>query len=296
MSTTASDRSVGIRTRKRLAALKPPPKDYDSLRERIATDYGTLSRRLQQVADYALNNPNDMALETIATLSTQIAVAPSVLIRFAKALGFGGFSDLQSVFRLRLTELAPSYNERIRHLLTQSAGANDPSELLNRFVEGGIHALNHLRAETSGAMITAAVDILAAARNIHIVGFRRSYPVASYLFYTLNNLSCRAHLLDNTGGMLKRQMNLMNADDALIAISFSSYSSETLGVLEHARSVGVPIVSITDTMGGPLKAATPVCFEIDEASDTQFRSLNACITLALTLTVALGQRLEKRQS
>lgn len=286
---------IGKRKRKQLAVLKPPPREYGSLRERISTDYETFSNRLRQVADYALGNPSDMALETVAVLSVRIGVAPSVLIRFAKALGFSGFSDLQSVFRQRLTELAPSYNDRIRHLLSQGTDISDPVVLLNRFVEQGIHALDHLRSEISGSLITAAVDILANANMIHLVGFRRSFPVVNYLFYTLNHLSCRAHLIDNFAGMIKRQMNLISPGDALVTVSFSPYAHETLEVLEHAKTLQIPIISITDTVGSPFKAATPICFEIQEASESRFRSLNGCITLALTLTVALGQRLEKNR-
>jgi DNA-binding MurR/RpiR family transcriptional regulator len=273
-------------------ARKSPPRDYDALRQKIVAEHGTLSRRLRLVADYALANPNQIALDTVAVLAARIEVAPSVLIRFAQALGYSGFSDLQEVYRARLTSLVPSYNDRIRHLLTEPGRAADPAGLLGRFVDGGIHALEHLRATTSPEKIDAAVDILAKANTIHIAGFRRSYPVANYLLYSLIHLSCRVHPIDNAGGMLKAQMSTMSAGDALVLVTFYPYATEALELLEQAGRQGIPVVSITDTTGGPLEAAD-VCFEVDEASDTKFRSLNACITLALTLVVAFGQRLEK---
>jgi DNA-binding MurR/RpiR family transcriptional regulator len=274
------------------AAAGSPPRDYDALRQKIVVEHGSLSRRLRLVADYVLANPNQVALDTVAVLAAHIEVAPSVMIRFAQALGYSGFSDLQEVFRTRLTSLVPTYNDRIRHLLTEPGNAADPAALLGRFVDGGIHALEHLRATTAPDKIVAAVDILAKAKTIHVAGFRRSYPVANYLLYALNHLSCRAHPLDNAGGMLKAQMSTMRAGDALVLVTFYPYAAEALELLDHAAEKGIPVVSITDTTGGPLRAAK-VCFEVDEASDTKFRSLNACITLALTLTVAFGQRLEK---
>ena len=41
---------------------------------------------------------------------------PSTLVRFAKAIGYAGFSDLQTVFRHRLRDRWPDYEDRLRTL------------------------------------------------------------------------------------------------------------------------------------------------------------------------------------
>ena len=95
----------------------PTPSTFDSLQKAIVERFPSLSKRLQQIATYALDNPSDLALETIATVAERANVQPSSLIRFAKELGFSGYSEMQRVFRLRLTDAMPDYNERLRTLI-----------------------------------------------------------------------------------------------------------------------------------------------------------------------------------
>jgi DNA-binding MurR/RpiR family transcriptional regulator len=91
-----------------------PPRELENLRAAISEHYPTLSKRLQQIAQFALEHPNEMALETIAVIAGRAGTQPSAMIRFAKAFGYKGFSEMQRVFRSRLMERAPSYSERQR--------------------------------------------------------------------------------------------------------------------------------------------------------------------------------------
>ncbi len=75
------------------------PNNLDSLRAEIARQYDDLSPRLKQVASYVLDNPNDMALETLAVIADRCHVQPSTIVRFAKVFGYRGASQMQRLFR-----------------------------------------------------------------------------------------------------------------------------------------------------------------------------------------------------
>ena len=79
-----------------------PPRAFRELRDLIVTNRSKLPKRLAQVAAYAIDYPDDMAFGTVARIAEAAEVQPSTLIRFAKALGYDGFSDLQAVFQERL--------------------------------------------------------------------------------------------------------------------------------------------------------------------------------------------------
>ena len=83
--------------------------DYEHLRNELGVGYSNLSGRLQKIFRYAMRHPNKMSLETIAVVAERAEVLPSSLIRFAKSLGFNGFSEIQKVFQQRLFRK----NERI---------------------------------------------------------------------------------------------------------------------------------------------------------------------------------------
>ncbi len=269
----------------------PHPRTYDELRAEISARHSGLSRRLQQIAEYALENPNDMALETVAVIADRADVHPSSLIRFGNAFGYDGFSDMQRIFRSRLVDRLPSYSERIK---TLQSGTDDEAGLANpldHFAEAGIRALEHLRDEIRPDDLAAAIDILAAAEIVHVVAQRRAFPVAAYLAYALSHLDCRSHLLDSIGGMLGEQVHTMAPGDALLAVSYKPYAPETLKTVQAAKDAGIPIVGITDNPLSPLTPLADVSFEVEEAQVQSFRSLTASMCLAMSLVVGLGQRL-----
>ena len=273
--------------------MRPLPQTYDELRAEISGEHGSLSKRLRQIAEFALANPNDMALATVSEIAERADVQPSTLIRFAKAFGYDGFTAMQRVFRLRLTEQQPSYSERIKVIQRRGASAPvTPASMLDSFTEASIQALRHLREETRGDLLNSAVAMLARASAVHVVGQRRAFPVAAYLAYGMNHLGRRAFLVDSVGGMSAEQGSAVHKGDTLIAVSFSPYSPETLAVAEAAVKAGASVLAITDGPLSPLAPLAKICLEVEEAEVLSFRSLSACMCLALTLVVSLGQKLE----
>ena len=270
---------------------------YDELRVRISERHTRFSKRLRQVAEFALANPNDVALETVAVLADRAGVQPSTLIRFAKAMGFDGFSDMQRIFQMRLVDRYPSYAERIRELSTADGpGPEGPGAVLDHFVAAGIHALEHLGEEVGSETIASAVKLLAGADDLYIIGTRRSYSVAAYLEYTLSHLGRRTRLINGHGGMTMLQAREMTERDALIAISFKPYAPETMEVCRHASDHGAPIVALTDGPLSPLVPLATVAFEVEDARVRGFRALTASMCLAVSLVVSLGQALESRRT
>lgn len=93
---------------------------YDELRGAIAQRHRALSGRLQQIAEFVLDHPTDVALGTVAEVAQRSGVPPSAIVRFAHALGFGGFTEMQQVFRSRLVAgVAPSYKARLARMKSE---------------------------------------------------------------------------------------------------------------------------------------------------------------------------------
>ena len=269
------------------------PTDFDTLKASISERYDSLSKRLQQVAEYALAYPDDMALETIAIIASRAKVPPSSLIRFSKALGFDGFSHMQRLFRDRLVARAPTYGERIRRLSAECLpdGRPLPSMMLHDVAAAGIEGLERLHQDMPLVDLQAATAMLGRARLIHVVAQRRAFPVASYLAYLLNEMDRPAILLDGVGGMLGQQARAISPDGALVAISFQPYAAEVAALAERCRAEGVPLIGITDGQLSPLARLADVSFEIVESEAHGFRPLISAMCLALTLSVSLGHHL-----
>jgi DNA-binding MurR/RpiR family transcriptional regulator len=265
---------------------------YEELKDLIARAYPGMSKQLQRIARFALEQPNELALRTVAALANAVEVQPSAMIRFANALGFSGFSEMQQVFRGHLLERSGSYRERIDQIRRkQNNGARAPAGVLHQLVSESVAELGHLEETIRQTDLKAAVNLIAGAPRIHVLAQRRAFPVAGYLAYALSQLELRTHLLDGTGGMLRESLASMAPGDVLIAASFRHYSSEVISAATAASKLGASVIAITDGPLSPLKASAKVCLELADDSSKPFRSLVAPLCLAQALVVSTGHQL-----
>ncbi len=265
------------------------PRDFEGLRALIAGRAQDFPKRLAQVASYALANPDEIAFGTAASVAVAASVQPSTLVRFAQSLGFAGYSDLQEVFQSRLRERVLSYEERLSHLRVD-AKVHKASVLLAGFAEAAEKSLAELRVRLSGEKLDAAVEILAEARTIYLIGLRRSFPLTSYMSYAFGKLGVESKLISATGGLAAEDVSFATNRDCVLAISFAPYASETVALAKAAASRGVPLVAITDSAFSPLANIANLWLEVAEANFEGFRSLSASMALAMTLTVAVAER------
>lgn len=261
------------------------------LQDEIRARYGDLSKRLQQVAAYILDNKNSVAFETVSAIAEQAEVPPSTFIRFANAFGFSGFNEMKQLFRNNLLEETSSYTDRVKllkELEDDSEPQERPADILHEFSRANGTAMQKLAAETSAEKLEEAVKLLADANNIYVVGLGRSFSVSAYLTYAFRHLHKRAFLIDGLGGMFKEQLNMVEADDVVIAISFSPYAKDTTDISHSLNESGTKQIIITDSQISPLASFSDVCFVVKEAKVGAFRSQAASFCLAQTLAVSLA--------
>ena len=274
------------------------PKTYEDLTAQIARKHHDLPDRLQVIASFAVQHPNEMALDTVSQLAKRMGVQPSAIVRFANSLGYDGFTNMQQVFRHRLTGAAsPSYRDRISALRRGGNGAraSKPADVLAEFVSDDVASLETLFQSIPGDRMERAINILAGAENIYVAGQGRSFPISYYIDYGLNRLDLKSHLLDGIGGFMRHRVRAATKRDALVAISFKDYSADVIEIAGELAGRDVPVIVITDNPLGPFAKLAKVSFEIGEPRTRPFRSLVAPICLAQSLVVALGHKLAVRQ-
>ena len=188
---------------------------------------------------------------------------PSAIVRFAHALGFDGFTQMQQVFRSRLiVGVAPIYKAR---LADEERGEFDSRTQACRGAgtlrRGGALSLVALSQSAHEHQLEAAIKILAKARDIYLLGLGGSFPVATHLAYVLRKFGRRVVLLDGTGGSIHEQSHPATAEDALVAISFRNYYPDTARLFPELVASNVPAISITDSLLSPIVEGASVVFE-----------------------------------
>ena len=264
---------------------------FDRFADALADAFPRLSPQQQLIAQYVMEHPDDFALATAAAVAKAAAVQPSALVRFANALGYAGFSDLQQVFRSRLLHRAGSYRDRIDAMRRQAAQPTARSTVLHQFVDAGIAELHQLAHDVRPADLQRGVELVCRARRVRVLAQRRAFPVAAYLAYALAQLDLKVQLLDGVGGMLDESLRQLEGDELLVVASFKNYSPQVIAAAERAAASGTPVLAITDHALSPLKPHARVCFEVGQGPGAGFRSLVSPLCLAQTLVVSAGHRL-----
>ena len=271
-------------------------RDFDQLQAKIQRRFDALSPHLKRIAEYALAEPNRFALQTVARTAGEIGVQPSTLVRFAKIFEYSGFSALQRVFRIRLTEATDNFHDQVREHRNalQDADGSDMTTILNSLSEASVLAIDQLKREMTAGKLLQAVQMLEQARYIQVLGQRQAFPVAACISLGLLKLGRSCQLLDSTAGMLPNHIANLTPDDLLVVIGLTDFSRAVLETVPEAHQRGVPVLAISNSHTDPLACNSSLNLMVRDSEVHQFEPLAPYIVLAQTMVVSLASRLEAK--
>lgn len=271
-----------------------PPTEYEGLIRDVHERYVKMSKTNKRIAEYLTQSPNEMAVNSINELASRCAVHPSSLVRFAQMLGFSGFRDLQQLFQQRLITAAPGFEARAARLRAELADRETRGARghLRDIALRDIASIEDLLENIGEAELDRAIDLLAGANTIYLLGQLRSEPIVGLLRYVLTMIGRRAVMLEASGGLATHMAKLIEPQDVLLAVSFRFYATEVVNISEEAAARGVPIIAISDSTLSPLAKVARILFAIPEGEYTFARSLAAPMCLAQALVLGLADRLK----
>lgn len=261
-------------------------KTVEELHARIVELEPTLPRKLRDCASFVMRYGEEIAFLTAAQAALAAQVQPSAMIRFCQTIGLSGYSDLQRIFRASGVR-RPDYHSRVQSL--QDKGSGSSTRLMSEFVSAAHHSLDRLHVELDHDALERAVDALVRAERVFIAGYRRSFPVASFLTYVLGQFGKRVEL-DTAAGAMDGPRSFAKTE-AVVIISFEPYAEQAVEIAQRAGGSAGHVLVLTDTALSPLRKSADTCLEVVEAEVGGFRSFSATFCLASALAVAVGGRL-----
>jgi DNA-binding MurR/RpiR family transcriptional regulator len=224
---------------------------------KITSTHTNLSKSQQKVVEFILDKGIEALYMTSSQIADAVAVNRSTVVRTAQALGYEGFSELQ-------TALQANYSQQFRPSSWHEAVSENLIEQLVEVDESNIHSvLRHMvQIETRNLSILPelinsddfkkAVDVLITARTVNLMGYQLSKAIAMNFYYPLSLVRPECYLLEPESASLIRRMSQFSSEDVLFAISNYPYSRLTLQSVEFARSVGSTVVALTDSLLSPI--------------------------------------------
>jgi DNA-binding MurR/RpiR family transcriptional regulator len=250
----------------------------------IEAKSGRLSKGRRRVAEYILQNYDKAAFMTANKLALQTDVSESTVVRFAAELGYDGYPEMrraiQDTMRSKLTSV-----QRIQ----VAKDTIDSSDILAHVLSLDIDQIRLTMEETDGGDFTKAVDSIAKAKNIYILGLRSSSFLANFMGFYFNLIFSNSRVLSESPSVFEELIRLSEGD-VLIAISFPRYSQRTIRAIDYARDVGAEVIAITDNRISPLAklADIALCAKSDMVSFLD--TLVAPLSLVNALIVAVSEK------
>jgi DNA-binding MurR/RpiR family transcriptional regulator len=228
----------------------------DALRQRIAECYDNLPRQLRLAARHVLDHPDDVALKSMRDLARAAGLPPATMTRLARALGLPSYAALRAAHADALRTDGVGFASGASRQMT--AGDGDGA-LIAGMVATARAQIERLAAPDTVAALTAAADMLAAARRIHCIGLRSSRVVAGHFVHILSFVGDRAVLIDGAPGGGFEAIRFAGENDAVLAVSVAPYTRTAIDVAQYAKRCGVPLVCITDSAVSPLARLADRC-------------------------------------
>ncbi|MDR7869629.1 MAG: MurR/RpiR family transcriptional regulator [Tissierellaceae bacterium] len=213
----------------------------DNIIKLIYKKYDDLTTSEKIIADYLVDNFNHIVYDTLNTLAQKIGVSTTSIIRFAKAMGFSGYSELQDSIR-DYTKSDDPFNV-VRNF--KELEEENKDEFFENSLNKDIDNIKNTIKAISKTDLENAIDLLASSRNVYVIGYNDSFTLAYYMALRLSQVRESVHLLQPVGGMYPMEIASSNEEDVLIAYLYPRYSLNTINIINKARSNGTKVLIIT---------------------------------------------------
>jgi DNA-binding MurR/RpiR family transcriptional regulator len=210
------------------------------------------------IADFLLRNPVRATAWGIEELAANTQTSTATLSRFARTLGFSGFSALRNGMAEALqAALQPVFQpvDKLRNALQRNADkGNRTNPIIAESLEASLNNLQGAAAGLNPALLVSTAHKILAAETVYTLGFGNSAHLSAMLALDLQPFCRQAINVVEFGGTEVAAGKLMNIGpkDLLISISFPRYASDAVMLTRYARDRCAHVIALTDSMASPL--------------------------------------------
>lgn len=225
-----------------------------SLNEYLLSRDG-LSTSQKAIAAYLCENPWEGLSQTAAEIGAAVGVSASTVVRFAQSIGFNGLADLQKLLANDVKRMLRSREsiERVKFVSEQLGlgQAQTSYEVFLSVAKSEIENIERMKELVLPNQFDSVVRQLVEARHLYILGLRGSLGLAVHFTVGMSYVRPNVYRLDNSGDDLPDKLVSLGVNDCLLAFSYSPYTSTTVEAVKVCRSVGIPVIVITDSERSP---------------------------------------------
>lgn len=249
----------------------------------IQSKFHNLSKGQKIIAQYIMSNYDKAAFMTAARLGEKVGVSESTVVRFADAIGFIGYPQLQK----QLQEMVKTRLTTVQRIEMSSDYSNEGS-ILKNVLKADMENIRSTIEEIDTVVFEKVTKSIIESKSVYIIGLRSSTALSEFLGFYLNLIRDKVYVVTYTIGDIFEQLFRLGKDDLVIGIGFPRYSARTVNALEYSKSKGARVVAITDSMLSPLASKADYTLIAKSNMESFVDSIVAPLSLLNALIVAVG--------
>lgn len=258
----------------------------DNALGRIRSLHATLPPGARRIADYVLEQPDRIVRMSVTELSEATEASEGSVINFCQKLGLSGFQQLK-------LSLAQEIVQPVHFIHEDLEPDDDADTVCRKIFHSGVQALRDTLTVLDPKALAQAVEILRGAKRIEIYGIGSSAPIAEDAHYRMLRIGLEAKVVIDSH-IQAISASQTDPDVAVLTVSHSGATHETVTSTKLAKQAGAKTVVITNYARSPIQAhADVVLFTM--ARETRFRTeamtsriAQLCVLDALIAALALA--------
>lgn len=240
-------------------------------------------------ADFALldilqNNPEAVFLSA-NEIAQRAKVNPASAVRFARKLGFEGYTHFRAALQADLVQDAGAAHRVRKRIERLSDG-----DVVRGFVDSEIRALDRLPEQISILRLGQVAEALVRAARIQLYGTGHAEVLARLLEIRLLRGGYPAELLDGDARQLASKITRLERGDVLIVFAMNALHPNAAALLAIAKRTGCFTCAVTDQAEMHVEPKPDVILAADRGEAGDARSLTVPMAIGNLLILEVSRR------
>lgn len=254
--------------------------------------HATLTKAQQKIADYFIRNPERVGMCSSMEVAKEIGVSDASIIRFARAIGYEGFTDLKNDIYNSLAMQASgganslSLSERYEVNRSKYGGSGSREDYMKVLRYNQERTFQH----NDEAVFDQAVSRLISAKHRYVVGFRGCLGTGIQCAWLMRFLLDHVTSVSDEGPGGIGLLQDISSEDCALFFSLSRYYKSDLRLAELCKRRGASVIAVTDSVLSPLADLADVLLLAEVKQMSFFNSTVAVNMVSEYLITKIAQQ------
>jgi len=266
-------------------------KNQKSVIERIKDSYASFTKSQKIIGNYIFEKQEQVIYSSALQMSKELGVSDATIIRFARDLGYEGFTDMRNALR-REQKAYEAPDERLLRYKELLVGKGD--SLISQVANADLRQLEHFYNTFDYSLLDAVVEEIYKANKIHIVGIGTDSTVATLLEWYLNVMGFDTECYVDGGFGFARKMTNLKKEDLLIICTTPRHLNDETSIIRIAKKRGTKIVCIAPSKASETTFLCDILLPMENEEHSFLNSYVPYISLCNLLLIKVYEKDEER--